>query len=161
MSNFLAGLKSYFIVHVQWIWDLITCLSTMCDWFSNLQFTVIRSLTLLILVFSKETLIIFAKTKPEHGKWRKHDIHGSMAPFNHLLSFAYGLYMTTATFLNGHLYTEGHISFTHFMHTCANISPFSVKKRLFINSICYIDSCINIFTNTTGYFNHMKPNIDP
>ena len=75
------------------------------------KFTVIRSFTLLILVLSKETLIIFVKTKPEHGKWRKHETRGSMAPFSHLLSFAYGLYMTTATLLNGHLYSEGHIIF--------------------------------------------------
>ena len=69
------------------------------------------SFTLLILVLSKETLIIFVKTKPEHGKWRKHDKRGSMAPFSQMLSFAYGLYMTTATLLNGHLYTEGYIIF--------------------------------------------------
>ena len=47
-----------------------------------------KSLFLLILVLSKETLIIFVQTKPEHGKWRKHDTRESMAPFSHLLSFA-------------------------------------------------------------------------
>ena len=61
-------------------------------------------LTLLILVLSKETLIFFVKTKPEHCKWRKHDTRGSMAPFSHLLSFAFGLYMTTATLLNGKVF---------------------------------------------------------
>ena len=75
------------------------------------KFTVIRSFTLLILVLSKKTQINFVKTKPEHSKWRKHGTRGSMAPFSHLLSFAYGLYMTTATLLNGHLYTEGYIIF--------------------------------------------------
>ena len=40
--------------------------------------TVIMSFTLLILVLSKNTLVIFVKTKPEHGKWRKHDTRGSM-----------------------------------------------------------------------------------
>ena len=73
------------------------------------KFTVIRSFTLLILVHSKKTLITFVKTKPEHGKYRKHDTRGSMAPFSYLLLFSYGLYMTTATLLNGHLYTEGYI----------------------------------------------------
>ena len=45
----------------------------------------------------------------QHGKRQKHDTRGSMTPFSHLLSFAYGLYMTTATLLNGHLYTEDYI----------------------------------------------------
>ena len=48
------------------------------------KFTVIRSFTILILVLSKKTLIIFVKTKPEHGKWRKHDARGSMARFSHI-----------------------------------------------------------------------------
>ena len=84
--------------------------------FSNMKqtclkrtFTVIRSFTLLVLVLSKKPLIFFVKTKVEHGKWWKNDTRGSIAPFNHLLSFAYGLYITTATLLNGHLYTEGYI----------------------------------------------------
>ena len=73
MSYFLAGLKSYFIVHVQWIWTLITCLSTTGDGFSIFQtwnkralkrkFTAIRSFTLLILVLSKKTLIFFCQNK--------------------------------------------------------------------------------------------------
>ena len=71
--------------------------------------TVIMSFTLLILVLSKNTLVIFVKTKPEHGKWRKHDNVGAWNPFSHLLSFAYGLYMTTATLLNGHLYNEDYL----------------------------------------------------
>ena len=87
--------------------------------------------TLLILVLSKKTLIFFVNTKLEHDKWRKHDTRGSMVPFSHLLSFAYGLYMTTATLLNGHLYNEGYTFSSHFMHTSANISTFRVKKRLF------------------------------
>ena len=41
----------------------------------------------------------------------KHDARGSMASFSHLPSFAYGLYITTATLLNGHMYTEGYIIF--------------------------------------------------
>ena len=32
------------------------------------------------------------------------------------------------------------------MHTRANTSPFPVKKRLFLNAVCYIDSY------TAGYF---------
>ena len=64
------------------------------------------SFSLLILVLSKKILITFVKTKPVRGKWRKHDTRGSMAPFSHLLWLAYGLYMTTATLLNGHLYSE-------------------------------------------------------
>ena len=74
-------------------------------------FTVIRSFTHLILVLYKKTLIFFVKTKPEHGKWPKYDTRGGMTPFIHLLSFAYGLYMTTATLLSGHLYTEDYIVF--------------------------------------------------
>ena len=68
--------------------------------------------------------------------------------------------MTTATLLNGHLYTEGHIIFLIFMQTSANISPFSVKKRLFLNAVCYNDSCIYSPT-LQAIFDNMKPNIDP
>ena len=68
--------------------------------------------------------------------------------------------MTTANLLNGHLYTEGHIFFSHFMHTSANISPFLVKKRLFLNDVCYIDCCIYSPT-LQAIFDHIKPNIDP
>ena len=83
--------------------------------FSNMKqackFTPIRSFTLLILVLSKKTIIVFVKTKPEQGKWQKHDTCVSIAPFSHLLSFAYGLYMTTSTLLNSQLFTEGYIIF--------------------------------------------------
>ena len=124
------------------------------------QFAVIRSFTLLILVLFKKTLILFVKTKPEHGKWRKHDTRGNMTPFSHLLSFAYGLYMTTATLLNGHLYTEGYITF---FILCIPVSIFHLsplKKRLFLNAVCYIDSCI-YSPKLQAIFDHMKPNIDP
>ena len=115
------------------------------------KFTVIRSLTLLILVLYKKTLIIFVKTKPEQGKWPKHDTRGSMTPFSHLLSFAYGLYMTTATLLNGHLYTEDYIIFLIF---CL---PVPIFHLCLSRHVCYkmlssfIDSCIHIFIYTTGY----------
>ena len=45
------------------------------------------------------------------------------------------------------------------MHTSANISPIHVKKRLFLNAVCYIDSCIYSPT-FQAIFDHMKPNID-
>ena len=47
-----------------------------------------------------------------------------MTPFSHLLSFAYGLYMTTATLLNGHLYTEGYIIF---LILCIPVSIFHLS----------------------------------
>ena len=50
--------------------------------------------------------------------------------------------------------------YSQFMHTSANISPFPVKKRLFLNTVCYIDSCIYSPT-LQAIFDHMKPNIDP
>ena len=61
-----------------------------------------------MLVLSKKILITSVKIKPAHSKWRKHDTRGNIVPVSHLLWFAYvayGLYMTTATLLNGHLYT--------------------------------------------------------
>ena len=54
----------------------------------------------------------------------------------------------------------GLYDFSQFMHTSANISPFNVKKRLFLNAVCFY-RLLHIFTHTTGYFDHMKPNIDP
>ena len=61
---------------------------------------------------------------------------------SHLLSFAYGLYMTIATLLNGHLYTEGYIFFSHFMHTSAifqlSLSRNDCSKML----SAFIDCCI-------------------
>ena len=101
------------------------------------KFTIIRSFTLLILVLSRIIIIIiFVKTKPEHGKYRKHDTRGSMAPFSHLLSFAYGLYMTTATLLNGHLCTVGYI--IHLI-VCIPVQYFifPIEKRLFLNAVCF------------------------
>ena len=106
------------------------------------KFTVIRSFTLLILVLFQNTLIIFVKTKPEHGKWRKHDTRGSMAPFSHLLPFVYGLYMTTATLLNGHLYTEDYISP---LILCIPVPIFhlSLSRKVCSKMLShFVDSCI-------------------
>ena len=124
------------------------------------KFTVIRSFTLLILVPSKKTLIDFVKTKPELGKWRKHDTHGSMAPFSHLLYFASVLYMTAATLLNGHLNTECYIIF---LILCIPVSIFHIYLS---RNVCskmlsaFIDSCIYSPT-LQAIFDYMKPNIDP
>ena len=108
------------------------------------------SSTLLIIVLSKKTLIVFVKTKPEHDKWRKHDTRGSMKPFSHLLLFAYRLYMTTATLLNGHLYTQGYIII---LILCIPVPIFHqflsrnvCSKMLFV----FIDYCI--YSHTTCYF---------
>ena len=76
-----------------------------------------------VLLLSKKTLIIFVKTKPERGKWGKHDIRWSIAPFSHLLSFACGLYMTTATLLNGHLYTE---CYKILLNLCTSVPVFHI-----------------------------------
>ena len=89
--------------------------------------------TLLILVLSMKTLITFVQTKPEHDKWRKHDTRGSMAPFNHMLSFAYVLYMTTATLLNGHLYTEGYI---FFLILCIPVPKVQISLSRIVCSKC-------------------------
>ena len=57
----------------------------------------------------------------------------------------------------------GLYNFSHFTHTSTNISHFPVKKRQFLNAvcyICYIDSCIYSPT-LQAIFDHMKPNSDP
>ena len=120
----------------------------------------IRSFTLLIIKLSKKTLIIFVKTKPEPSKWRKHATRGSMKPFSHLLSFAYGLYMTTATLLNSHLYTE---CFIIVLILCIPVVIFHLSVSRNVRSemlSAFIDCCIYSPT-LQAIFDHMKPNIDP
>ena len=158
MSYILAGLKSYFIVHVQWRWIVITCLSTTDDWFSNFQtwnkraykrkFTAIRSFTLLILVLSKKTIICLVKTKPEHRKWQKHDTWVSIALFSHLLSFAYGLYIKTLTLLNSHLFTEGYIIF---LILCIPVPMF----HIFLSRNVVLKCCLLLSTPAYIYPHYM------
>ena len=68
--------------------------------------------------------------------------------------------MTTATLLNGHLYTEGYIIF---FILCIPVPIFHLS--LSINNCskmlsAFIDCCIYLPTLQT-IFDHMKPNIDP
>ena len=118
------------------------------------------SFTLLILVLSKNTLVIFVKTKPEHGKWRKHDTRGSMESVQSLAVVRYGLYMTTATLLNGHLYNEDYLIP---LILCIPVRVFHLSLS---RNVCskmlsaFIGSCIYSPT-LQDTFDHMKPNIDP
>ena len=119
------------------------------------KFTIIGSFTLLILVLSKKTLIIFVKTKPENGKWRKHDTRGSMTPFSHLLSFAFELYVTTATLLNGHLYTEGYIYIFFILCIPVPIVHLSLSGNVCSKMLsAFIDCCIYSPT-LQATFDHM------
>ena len=100
----------------------------------------------LILLLSKKIRITFVK-KPVRAKWRKHDTRGSMAPFSHLLWLAYGLYMTTATLLNGHLYTECFFNCSHFTYTSSNISSHNCISLFLPRNICpKILSALNLST---------------
>ena len=47
------------------------------------------------------------KTFQEHDNMENHKTRESMDLYNHLLLFARGLYMPTATLLNGHLFNGG------------------------------------------------------
>ena len=68
--------------------------------------------------------------------------------------------MTTATLLNGHLYTEDYI---FFLILCLLVTIFHLYLS---KNVCskmlsaFIDSCIYSPT-LQATFNHMKPNIDP
>ena len=85
---------------------------------------------------------------------------GAWNPFSHLLSFAYGLYMTTATLLNGHLYNEDYLIP---LILCMPVRVFHLSLS---RNVCskmlsaFIDSCIYSPT-LQDTFDHMKPNIDP
>ena len=68
--------------------------------------------------------------------------------------------MTTATLLNGHLYTEGYIIF---LILCIPVPIFHLSLS---RNVCskmlsaFIDSCI-YSAKLQAIFVHMKPNIDP
>ena len=68
--------------------------------------------------------------------------------------------MTTATLLNGHLYTEGYIIF---LILCIPVPIFHLSLS---RNVCskvlpaFIDSCIYSPT-LQAIFDHMKQNIDP
>ena len=68
--------------------------------------------------------------------------------------------MTTATLLNGHLYTEDYIIF---LILCLPVPIFHLSLS---RNVCskmlpaFIDSCIYSPT-LQATFDHMKPNIDP
>ena len=121
-----------------------------------------------MLVLSKKIIINFVKTKSVRGKWRKHDTRGSMAPFSHLLRLAYGLYMTTANLLNGHLHTECFFNCSHFIHTSANMSShnlflFSCQENIcpkMLPALKFIVCCLYSPSLQT-IFDLMKTNIDP
>ena len=104
--------------------------------------------------------MIFVKTKPEHGKRRKRDTRGSMAPFSHLLSFAYGLYMTTVTLLNGHLYTEDYIIP---LILCIPVPIFhlSLSRNVCSKMLSAFIDCFIYSSQLQVTFDQMKPNIDP
>ena len=74
-----------------------------------------------------------------------------MTPFSHLLLFTYGLYMTTATLLNGHLYTDGFIIALNlcipmlmfrltalFALSCQE--TFVLKRCMLLSSVTYIQT---------------------
>ena len=68
--------------------------------------------------------------------------------------------MTTATLLNGHLYTEGYIIF---LILCLPVPIFHIAlSRNDCSKMlsAFIDFCIYSPT-LQAFFDHMKPNIDP
>ena len=68
--------------------------------------------------------------------------------------------MTTATLLNGHLYTEGYIIFLNLGIPVPLFHLFLSRNVCSKMLSAFIDSCINSPTLQAA-FDHMKPNIDP
>ena len=112
-------------------------------------------------MLSKKILIAYVKTKPSSGKCQKFEnmrTRGSMAPFSHLLWLAYGFYMTTATLLNSHLYTDCYL-IALILCIPAPIFRLTTLFSLSCNetfvlkcSLLKIYRLLHIFTLTTDYF---------
>ena len=68
--------------------------------------------------------------------------------------------MTTATLLNGHLYTEGYVIFLN-LGIPVPIFHLSLSRNVYSKLLSdFIDSCIYL-PILQAIFDHMKPNIDP
>ena len=60
-----------------------------------------------MLLFYEKIYINIVKTFQERDKMEILKTRESMDSYNHLLRYARGLYMPTATLLNGHLFNDG------------------------------------------------------